>query len=123
MVRPLIALTIDEDGMALNRDKKVCHREAHYELATKKYGIRGVDLIFDALTLPLSTGQEEYRSAGMETLEAVKRIKHELADVKTDPGSQQYFLRARQLSAARAEQRLHARSGRQWPRYGYRTLY
>jgi 5-methyltetrahydrofolate--homocysteine methyltransferase len=34
-------------------------------LATKKYGIRGVDLIFDALTLPISTGQEEYRTAGM----------------------------------------------------------
>ncbi len=42
-----------------------------------------VDIIFDALTLPISTGQEEYRSAGMETLEAVKRIKQELPDVKT----------------------------------------
>ena len=79
----VIALTIDEDGMALTADKKVAIAKRIYELATEKYGLRGVDLIFDALTLPISTGQEEYRSAGMETLEAVKRIKQELPDVKT----------------------------------------
>src|SRR6266436_6039146 len=79
----VIALTIDEDGMALTAEKKVAIAKRTYELATKKYGIRGVDLIFDALTLPISTGQEEYRSAGMETLEAGKRIKQELPDVKT----------------------------------------
>jgi len=79
----VIALTIDEDGMALTADKKVAIAKRIYELATKKYGIRGVDLIFDALTLPISTGQEEYRSAGMETIEAVRRIKLELPDVKT----------------------------------------
>jgi 5-methyltetrahydrofolate--homocysteine methyltransferase len=79
----VIALTIDEEGMALTAGKKVAIARRIYELATKKYGIRGVDLIFDALTLPISTGQEEYRSAGMETLEAVKRIKQELPDVKT----------------------------------------
>src|SRR5882672_1474867 len=79
----VIALTIDEEGMALTADKKVAIAKRIYELATKKYGIRGVDLIFDALTLPISTGQEEYRSAGMETIEAVRRIKQELPDVKT----------------------------------------
>src|SRR6266404_2824576 len=79
----VIALTIDEDGMALTADKKVAIAKRIYELATKKYGIGGVDLIFDALTLPISTGQEEYRSAGMETIEAVRRIKQELPDVKT----------------------------------------
>src|ERR1700745_1405601 len=79
----VIALTIDEDGMALTADKKVAIAKRIYELATEKYGIRGVDLIFDALTLPISTGQEEYRSAGMETLAAVKRIKRELPEVKT----------------------------------------
>jgi 5-methyltetrahydrofolate--homocysteine methyltransferase len=42
-----------------------------------------VDLLFDALTLPISTGQEEYRSAGIETLKAVKRIREELPEVKT----------------------------------------
>ena len=42
-----------------------------------------MDLLFDALTLPISTGQEEYRSAGTETLKAVRRIHDELPEVKT----------------------------------------
>src|SRR5437899_1254890 len=79
----VIALTIDEDGMALTADKKASIAKRIYDLATEKYGIRPVDMIFDALTLPISTGQEEYRSAGMETLNAIKRIKQELPDVKT----------------------------------------
>jgi 5-methyltetrahydrofolate--homocysteine methyltransferase len=79
----VIALTIDEDGMALTAEKKTAIAKRIYELATRKYGIRPVDIIFDALTLPISTGQEEYRSAGMETLNAIKRIKQELPDVKT----------------------------------------
>src|SRR5437867_4464256 len=79
----VIALTIDEDGMALTADKKVAIAKRIHELATQKYGIRPVELIFDALTLPISTGQEDYRTAGMETLAAVKRIKQELPEVKT----------------------------------------
>jgi 5-methyltetrahydrofolate--homocysteine methyltransferase len=79
----VIALTIDEDGMALTAEKKTAIAKRIYDLATKKYGIRPVDIIFDALTLPISTGQEEYRSAGIETLNAIKRIKQELPDVKT----------------------------------------
>ena len=79
----VIALTIDEDGMALTAEKKVGIAKRIYELATKKYGIRAVDLIFDALTLPISTGQEEYRTAGIETLNAIRRIKQELPEVKT----------------------------------------
>jgi 5-methyltetrahydrofolate--homocysteine methyltransferase len=79
----VIALTIDEDGMALTADKKVAIAQRIFDLATKKYGIRPVDLIFDALTLPISTGQEEYRTAGIETINAVRRIKEELPEVKT----------------------------------------
>ncbi len=79
----VIALTIDEDGMALTADKKVAIAHRIYDLATKKYGLDGTDLIFDALTLPISTGQEDYRTAGIETLNAVERIKKELPDVKT----------------------------------------
>jgi 5-methyltetrahydrofolate--homocysteine methyltransferase len=79
----VIALTIDEDGMALTAEKKTAIAKRIYELATKKYGIRPVDIIFDALTLPISTGQEEYRTAGMETLNAIRQIKKELPDVKT----------------------------------------
>jgi 5-methyltetrahydrofolate--homocysteine methyltransferase len=79
----VIALTIDEDGMALTAEKKAAIAHRIFDLATKKYGLDGTDLVFDALTLPISTGQEEYRTAGMETLKAVERIKKELPSVKT----------------------------------------
>ena len=79
----VIALTIDEDGMALTAEKKVAIAHRIHDLATRKYGLDSTDLIFDALTLPISTGQEEYRTAGIETLKAVERIKKELPDVKT----------------------------------------
>ena len=79
----VIALTIDEDGMALTAEKKLAIAKRIFDLAVNKYGIRPVDLIFDALTLPISTGQEDYRTAGIETLKAVKAIKAELPDVKT----------------------------------------
>src|SRR6266705_312891 len=79
----VIALTIDEDGMALTAEKKTAIANRIFDLATKKYGLDPTDLIFDALTLPISTGQEEYRTAGMETLKAVEQIKKELPGVKT----------------------------------------
>ena len=79
----VIALTIDEDGMALTAEKKTAIAHRIFDLATKKYGLQPTDLIFDALTLPISTGQEEYRTAGIETLKAIKRIKKELPQVKT----------------------------------------
>ena len=79
----VIALTIDEDGMALTAEKKTAIARRIFDLATKNYGLDATDLIFDALTLPISTGQEEYRTAGIETLKAVERIKKELPEVKT----------------------------------------
>jgi 5-methyltetrahydrofolate--homocysteine methyltransferase len=79
----VIALTIDEQGMALTAEKKLAIAKRIHELATKKYGLRSVDLIFDPLTLPISTGQEEYRTAGIETLRAVELIKKELPECKT----------------------------------------
>jgi 5-methyltetrahydrofolate--homocysteine methyltransferase len=79
----VIALTIDEQGMALTADRKVAIAHRIHDLAVNKYGMRPEDLIFDALTLPISTGQEDYRAAGMETLEAVRRIKLELPRCRT----------------------------------------
>jgi 5-methyltetrahydrofolate--homocysteine methyltransferase len=79
----VIALTIDEDGMALTADKKVAIAKRIFDIAVNKYGIRPQDLVFDALTLPISTGQEDYRTAGIETLEAIRRIKQELPECRT----------------------------------------
>jgi 5-methyltetrahydrofolate--homocysteine methyltransferase len=79
----VIALTIDEQGMALTADRKVAIAHRIHDLAVNKYGLRSEDLLFDALTLPISTGQEDYRSAAIETLEAVRRIKLELPRSRT----------------------------------------
>jgi 5-methyltetrahydrofolate--homocysteine methyltransferase len=79
----VIALTIDEEGMALTADRKVAIAHRIHDLAVGKYGLRPEDLIFDALTLPISTGQEDYRSAAIETLDAVRRIKLELPRCRT----------------------------------------
>ncbi|MGD0546622.1 MAG: methionine synthase [Terracidiphilus sp.] len=82
----VIALTIDEQGMALTAGKKVAIAHRIHDLVVDKYGLRPEDLIFDALTLPISTGQEDYRSAAIETLEAVRRIKIELPRCRTTLG-------------------------------------
>jgi 5-methyltetrahydrofolate--homocysteine methyltransferase len=79
----IIALTIDEQGMALTADRKVAIAHRIYDLAVNQFGLRPEDLIFDALTLPISTGQQDYRSAAIETLEAVRRIKLELPRSRT----------------------------------------
>jgi 5-methyltetrahydrofolate--homocysteine methyltransferase len=79
----VIALTIDEQGMALTADKKVAIAHRISKLAVERYGLRPEDLIFDPLTLPISTGQEDYRSAAIETLEAVRRIKLEMPRSRT----------------------------------------
>jgi len=65
--------------------------------------LRSQDLIFDALTLPIHDGQEEYRTAGMETLEAVRRIKIELPECRDDAGRLEHQLRAECVCAARVD--------------------
>ena len=119
----VIALTIDEDGMALTAEKKAAIAHRIFDLATKKYGLDGTDLIFDALTLPISTGQEEYRSAGIETLKAVRADQEGIARRKDDSGRQQYFVWAGCVSAAGFELGVHARGGGPWAGYGHRQLH
>jgi 5-methyltetrahydrofolate--homocysteine methyltransferase len=79
----VICLTIDEEGQARTADWKL--RVAHriYDLATQKYGLDPSDLIFDALTFPLSTGDDDLRRDAMETIEAIRRIKAELPGAST----------------------------------------
>ena len=79
----VICLTIDEEGQARDADWKL--RVAHrlYDIATRKYGIPATDLIFDPLTFPLSAGSEDLRRDGIETIEAIRRIKTELPGAST----------------------------------------
>ena len=79
----LIALTIDEDGMAKTASKKLEIAKRIYNLATEKHRIAGKDLIFDTLTFTLGSGDEEFRKAGIETIEGIKLIKKIFPEVKT----------------------------------------
>ncbi|UCC30322.1 MAG: methionine synthase, partial [Phycisphaerales bacterium] len=71
----LIALTIDEQGMAKTCDRKVDLAKRIYDLATRRHGIKPGDLIFDPLTFTICTGSESDRRLAAETLEAIGRIK------------------------------------------------
>lgn len=77
-----IALTIDEKGMAKEADHKFEVARRIFDLATFA-GLAPHDLIFDALTFTLSTGNSEDRRLGFETLIAIERIKRELPGVRT----------------------------------------
>lgn len=79
----LIALTIDEGGMAKTKEKKLEIAKRIYDLALTKYGIKGKDLIFDPLTFTVGSGDEEFRKSAIETLDAIKLIKENLKGVKT----------------------------------------
>jgi 5-methyltetrahydrofolate--homocysteine methyltransferase len=82
----LIALTIDEVGMAKTADRKVEIAKRIVELACDEHGLDHEALIFDALTFTLTTGDEEWRPSAVETIEGIRRIKAELPGVKTSLG-------------------------------------
>jgi 5-methyltetrahydrofolate--homocysteine methyltransferase len=79
----LVALTIDEKGMAKSRQDKLRIAKRIHDLAIQKFGLRSQDLMFDALTFTLGSGDEEFRKAGIETIEAIRMIKKELPGVFT----------------------------------------
>jgi 5-methyltetrahydrofolate--homocysteine methyltransferase len=79
----VIALTIDEQGMAKTAERKLDVARRIYDLVVNKYGMRPHDIIFDTLTFTLGSGDEEFRRAGIETIEAIRRIKKEFPAVHT----------------------------------------
>jgi 5-methyltetrahydrofolate--homocysteine methyltransferase len=79
----VICLTIDEEGQARTADWKLRVAKRLYDIAQERYGIEPTDLIFDALTFPLSTGDDDLRRDAMETIEAIRRMKTELPGVST----------------------------------------
>jgi 5-methyltetrahydrofolate--homocysteine methyltransferase len=73
----VIALTIDEVGMAHTADHKVQVARRMYDIATQEYGLTPDSLIFDVLTFPVTTGQEDLNRSAIETLEGIRRVKAE----------------------------------------------
>ncbi|MCL1592961.1 MAG: methionine synthase [Actinomycetia bacterium] len=79
----VICLLIDERGQARDVEWKMEIAHRLYDIATTTYGLAAEDLLFDALTFPLSTGDDSLRADAMETMEAIRRIKAELPGVHT----------------------------------------
>jgi 5-methyltetrahydrofolate--homocysteine methyltransferase len=79
----VVATCIDEEGQARTADWKVRAARAITDLAVSRYGLDARDIFIDTLALPLSTGMVDSRRDGIETLEAIRRVKAELPGVRT----------------------------------------
>jgi 5-methyltetrahydrofolate--homocysteine methyltransferase len=79
----VIALTIDEIGMAKTRERKLEVAKKIYDIVVGEYGLAPEDLIYDALTFTLATGDAEWIDSGRETVEGIRLIKRELPGVST----------------------------------------
>jgi 5-methyltetrahydrofolate--homocysteine methyltransferase len=82
----VLALTIDERGMAKTAQHKLEVAQQVYEIAVSEHGLRPEALVFDALTFTLATGDPEFADSAIETLEGIRRIKAELPGVLTSLG-------------------------------------
>ncbi|MGI8510136.1 MAG: methionine synthase [Gemmatimonadaceae bacterium] len=79
----VVALTIDEIGMAKTRDRKLEVARKIYDIVVGEYGLAPGDLLYDALTFTLATGDAEWIDSAAETIEGIRLIKRELPGVAT----------------------------------------
>ncbi|WP_187647155.1 methionine synthase [Nitrosophilus labii] len=77
----LVLLAIDEEGMAKTKEKKVEVAERMYDRAVNLHGLNPEDLVFDLLTFTVGSGDEEYHTAAIETIEAIKELKRRHPEV------------------------------------------
>ncbi len=82
----VVALTIDESGMAKTAQRKLDVAKRIYEIVVDEYKLPAGALIFDDLTFTLATGDDEYINSAIETIEGIKAIKKELPGVLTSLG-------------------------------------
>ncbi|MEV4247127.1 methionine synthase [Streptosporangium canum] len=79
----VMALTIDEEGQARTAEWKLRIATRLIEDLTANWGMNVEDIIIDALTFPIATGQEETRRDGVETIEAIRELKRRYPGVQT----------------------------------------
>ncbi len=82
----VVALTIDEQGMAKTAERKLEVARRIHDIVVREYGIPDGALIFDALTFTLATGDPEFSRSAIETIEGIRRIKAGLPGVLTSLG-------------------------------------
>ena len=79
----VVALTINEQGMAMTANEKLETARQIYDLAVGKHGLRPQDVLFDPLTFTIGAGDENLLDAAIQTLDGIRRIKAELPGVYT----------------------------------------
>ena len=77
----VIALTIDERGMAKTARAKLEVAKRITDIACGEYGLPADALIFDTLTFTLATGDPEMAGSAVETIEGIRQIKAGLPGV------------------------------------------
>ena len=82
----VVALTIDEEGQARDADWKLRVARRLIIDLRDNWGMNVGDILIDCLTFPIATGQEETRKDGIETIDAIRRLKDEFPDVQTTLG-------------------------------------
>ncbi|HEX6534662.1 MAG TPA: methionine synthase [Gemmatimonadaceae bacterium] len=82
----VVALTIDEQGMAKTRERKLEVARRIHDIAVGEFGLAPQDLVFDDLTFTLATGEAEWVDSAVETIEGIRLIKRELPGVLTSLG-------------------------------------
>jgi len=82
----VIALTIDEEGQARTAENKVRIASRLVDTLVNEWGMRVDDIIVDALTFPIATGQEETRRDAIETIEAIRQITAKYPGIHTTLG-------------------------------------
>jgi 5-methyltetrahydrofolate--homocysteine methyltransferase len=82
----VIVLTIDENGMAKTREKKLEVAKRIYDIAVNDHGLKPEDLVYDTLTFTLATGDEEFANSAIETIEGIRLIKQNLPGVMASLG-------------------------------------
>ena len=78
----VIALTIDEAGMAKSPESKLEVAARLVDFACNKHGLPQSDLMLDPLTFTIATGNEDDRKLGQWTLEGIKLIRDRFPDVQ-----------------------------------------
>ena len=78
----VIALTIDEQGMAKEAAHKVEIGRRLADFACGRHGLPPSDLILDPLTFTICTGNADDRKLGLWTLEAIERLRAALPEVQ-----------------------------------------
>ncbi|HVA13902.1 MAG TPA: vitamin B12 dependent-methionine synthase activation domain-containing protein, partial [Stellaceae bacterium] len=76
----VIALTIDEQGMAKDAERKLAIAQRLRDFACGRHGLKPSDLLIDPLTFTICTGNAEDRRLGVETLDGIARIARELPE-------------------------------------------